>query len=1012
MSGRRQKSQYIPYEDSLEYEEDYIEEESLLVDGEETAVEYPVTRASTHVRNSSRPDDYKSTPSYHVKQAEKALKTLKEIIMKSGWEKILTHKSGVDVYFKPGTNQHDRIPIFMGEHIISGISPQSVFAVIGMRKLWDEWYEEGSLVENLNDTISSTYMVMRAFSGSKTRDLSLVEKVECTPSGTIFFVATSIDNPKVPRMDGRIRADLKINGWILEPILSSPPKTKITYILQVDINGWVPSLIAKKYLMRRPLVLHNIEIYLKKNGPPPMIISTTPPPSRRISKRTTSEVSNDNESTDTKHSKKKKVPRMSGLKEIEPTSLIMDEGTERIPFRNRKSSSNPSLTSKEAPVSSPFSTLRQSAIGSDNKYSAPRHTLPPLHLHRLFDSSTKQNSLRKITHRHTESANRAVAKIKFLTSNYDGWNLYTDNQGVKIFMRDVPDKSTPQVRGETIISDGFTPEDILSVIVSMDMRKLWDDRFDEGKVVERLGQGDDILARVCMKGTFPISGRDLATISKIEKDPETGTIWLASISVSDPLVPETKKHVRAELNVAGWRLQPVIDEFGKANSVEVIYIVDIDIKLESIPSSILKSISTQTPMCVAKVDEQIRKTGHPPYIKTTSGIVISEALDTKTYQYDLTIGSVNGDNVTEIKVSNVMYPSGFNIDVIPESSRVELSDTNVVRITLPTEIEIETLNVKITKYYSEDAQYTFNGEGVITHLQEVEKLEVESIVSIEDSVEHEEIVEPFLSSKKSTYDNNETPPTNEKRNSYANEKVLKEQDQSKNGKLSYDQSGITSPDTLKPIEEVQNAMTQHEISKSKSSKVEQDIENIDYSIPRPDQYAKKYVPAPLFEVNATKYIPEPIFTQSSETYTSDFVTVPSSTTEQTNNSTSAHDSHSTRPTPQQKASYRNSLQKKGASRGISSQQRSSRRISSRMLPEHLINQNQFYEVDNELKKDEHNSMSNRRVSFITIGDVSNKRISILLGKKEIGFSPQEAGLMFALMTLAYYVGKLSACGVY
>lgn len=83
-------------------------------------------------------DPNKSTPQYHIQQAEIALQNLKSLTKESGWKKISHHKSGVLVQSKSG-GSNDRLPIFMGEHIIEGFTPQSIFAVIGMRKLWDEW---------------------------------------------------------------------------------------------------------------------------------------------------------------------------------------------------------------------------------------------------------------------------------------------------------------------------------------------------------------------------------------------------------------------------------------------------------------------------------------------------------------------------------------------------------------------------------------------------------------------------------------------------------------------------------------------------------------------------------------------------------------------------------------------------------------------------------------------------------------------------------------------------------
>lgn len=79
-----------------------------------------------------------STSTYHIHQADNALMTLKHVILEDGWKKALKHKSGVMVHMKNGIHKGDKTPIFKGEAVIQGFSPQAIFYVIGMRKLWDE----------------------------------------------------------------------------------------------------------------------------------------------------------------------------------------------------------------------------------------------------------------------------------------------------------------------------------------------------------------------------------------------------------------------------------------------------------------------------------------------------------------------------------------------------------------------------------------------------------------------------------------------------------------------------------------------------------------------------------------------------------------------------------------------------------------------------------------------------------------------------------------------------------
>lgn len=46
--------------------------------------------------------------------------------------------------------------------------------------------------------------------GNKPRDTALVEKIECTGDDAIFFACTSVETPRVPRVQGRVRADIKV----------------------------------------------------------------------------------------------------------------------------------------------------------------------------------------------------------------------------------------------------------------------------------------------------------------------------------------------------------------------------------------------------------------------------------------------------------------------------------------------------------------------------------------------------------------------------------------------------------------------------------------------------------------------------------------------------------------------------------------------------------------------------------------------------------------------------------
>lgn len=103
----------------------------------------------------------------------------------------------------------------------------------------------------------------------------MVERTEIENDGTIYFAACSVDSAKIPRIAGKVRAEIFLAGWIIQPLPSNPPITKVTYVIQTDLLNRLPKFIAKRSLAKRALVPTVVETYLKKNGSPSTNITTT-----------------------------------------------------------------------------------------------------------------------------------------------------------------------------------------------------------------------------------------------------------------------------------------------------------------------------------------------------------------------------------------------------------------------------------------------------------------------------------------------------------------------------------------------------------------------------------------------------------------------------------------------------------------------------------------------------------------------------------------------------------------
>ncbi|KAF9139584.1 hypothetical protein BGX30_007812 [Mortierella sp. GBA39] len=234
------------------------------------------------------PDPQKRTKEYHMEQSMQAIEHLKVASRPNGWKKVDKHKSGCTVYQSttattiPSHGDH-KYPAFKGEHVIHGHKAQDVFAIVGVRKLWDDWYDELSCVETYDDTTNLMYMVMKGTLSSKTRDVSMVERIEIESDGTIYFAACSVDSTKIPRIAGKHRSEIFLAGWIIQPLPSNPPITKVTYVIQTDLLNRLPKFIAKRSLAKRALVATVIETHLKKNGSPSTAVTSTTTRKRSLS---------------------------------------------------------------------------------------------------------------------------------------------------------------------------------------------------------------------------------------------------------------------------------------------------------------------------------------------------------------------------------------------------------------------------------------------------------------------------------------------------------------------------------------------------------------------------------------------------------------------------------------------------------------------------------------------------------------------------------------------------------
>ncbi|GAA5826908.1 hypothetical protein JCM11251_002155 [Rhodosporidiobolus azoricus] len=171
-----------------------------------------------------------------------------------GWQEI-AEKDGVQLSKKWDESNENPIPLSRGETVVEGITPEAFLAGVvqlpGMRKLWDARTEYGYMMRRYSaDTVMFYALTKGKRFIAKARDMVGIQRNYAGTDGTRYIIQTSVDTDVVPEQKGTTRATLMLSGWAFIPEGSN---TRVIYILDVALNGRIPTAIASMATTESPL---------------------------------------------------------------------------------------------------------------------------------------------------------------------------------------------------------------------------------------------------------------------------------------------------------------------------------------------------------------------------------------------------------------------------------------------------------------------------------------------------------------------------------------------------------------------------------------------------------------------------------------------------------------------------------------------------------------------------------------------------------------------------------------
>ncbi|KAG0245958.1 hypothetical protein BGX31_005244 [Mortierella sp. GBA43] len=267
------------------------------------------------------------------------------------------------------------------------------------------------------------------------------------------------------------------------------------------------------------------------------------------------------------------------------------------------------------------------------------------------DSEKKQSASLMTPLQYAQSALDLLAKIK--ADPEDAWTVVSDSKGgLKVTKRFMPAEisdQVPLVRGEKVI-EGFSLEEIATVIGTLGTRSELDSLFDSGEMLESFGAGCAVFHHV-LRSLFPLPlpARDLFLVT-VTASAEVSARCPQIVILSTSIPPESVTTIgnaegtsgttsskpsqprpRAHLHLSAWILE-CIDPYSSGHpipSTRVTYMTALDLG-GSVPQRISGMLQTSFPKMITQVESYLQLRAAPPIVRIPEQMTVGQYLDERT----------------------------------------------------------------------------------------------------------------------------------------------------------------------------------------------------------------------------------------------------------------------------------------------------------------------------------------------------------------------------------------------
>ncbi|XP_006805934.2 steroidogenic acute regulatory protein, mitochondrial [Neolamprologus brichardi] len=209
-----------------------------------------VHRRSSLLSSQIQENSYNEEEMSYLKQGEDALqKAIRILSEQDGWTTETVAANGDKVLSKvlPDVGKVFKLEVMLEQH------PDDLYKeLVGNMERMGEWnpnVKEVKILQKIGQDTMITHEVSAETPGNVVGPRDFVS-VRCAKrrGSTCFLAGMSTQHPKMPEQRGVVRAENGPTCIVMKPCAEDPNKTKFTWLLSIDLKGWIPKTIINKVL--------------------------------------------------------------------------------------------------------------------------------------------------------------------------------------------------------------------------------------------------------------------------------------------------------------------------------------------------------------------------------------------------------------------------------------------------------------------------------------------------------------------------------------------------------------------------------------------------------------------------------------------------------------------------------------------------------------------------------------------------------------------------------------------